>query len=100
DRAEQIAPLRHLVDGMLEQHPAEGRAHPLAARADAVDAEDLAKQLDAAAAELDRGDLGLAARARLQQRVAELSDRAAWVADEGARRHLLHRAAGLLQRLG
>jgi MoxR-like ATPase len=100
DRAEQIAPLRHLVAGLLEQHPAEGSAHPLAARADAVDAEDLARQLDDAAAELERGGLSLAARARWQQRVAELSDRAAWVADEAARRHLLQRAAALLQRLG
>src|SRR4029077_8289960 len=46
DRAEQIAPLRALVQGVLEQHPS-ATAHPRAAAVERVDGEQLARQLDA-----------------------------------------------------
>jgi MoxR-like ATPase len=106
DRAEQIAPLRSLVNGILEQHSGEPAAHPLAAPAEHVDGEDLARQLAAVEAELggpgDRAAKGLSltALARLRERVADLADRAAWVADEAARKHLLQRSGQLLKRLG
>ena len=43
---------------------------------------------------------GLAAMARLRERLTELADRAAWVTDDRARRHLLDRVADLLKILG
>jgi MoxR-like ATPase len=102
DRAEQIGPLRTLVNGVLEQHPAEGPSHPLAAPAEHVDAEDVARQLDAAEREL-HGDGGgrpaLLTLARLRERVSALADRAAWVPDEQSRRHLLERSSQILKKL-
>jgi MoxR-like ATPase len=93
--------LRTLIAGVLEQHPAEGPSHPLAARAEHVDAEDVARQLDAAERELAAdGRPSLLALARLRERVAALADRAAWVADEPSRRHLLERSGQILKRLG
>ncbi|MEJ7680217.1 MAG: hypothetical protein WKG06_20655 [Segetibacter sp.] len=65
-----------------------------------VDGEELARQLDAAEVESRAGTLGLAAVARLRDRVADLADRAAWVDDDAARAHLLGRTAGLLKRIG
>jgi MoxR-like ATPase len=105
DRAEQIAPLRTLIQGVLEQHPGEGTAHPLALRAEQVDGEDLARQLDAAERELPadgqgRGSPSLLLLARLRERVADLADRAAWVRDEAARKHLLRRSGEILKKLG
>jgi hypothetical protein len=38
--------------------------------------------------------------ARLRERAADLADRAAWVADDAARAHLLERTSRLLKRLG
>ncbi|HWE40628.1 MAG TPA: AAA family ATPase [Isosphaeraceae bacterium] len=102
DREEQIEPLRSLIDKVLESAFDESSSHPLARPPERVDAEDLARRLDEAAGELGRGGqgLGLAALARLRERVADLADRAAWVADEPARKHLLERSARLLKRLG
>jgi MoxR-like ATPase len=102
DRAEQIGPLRTLVNAVLEQNPAEGPAHPLAARAEHVDAEDVARQLDAAERELQGNGDGrpaLLTLARLRERVAALADRAAWVADENGRQHLLQRSGQILKKL-
>jgi MoxR-like ATPase len=102
DRAEQIGPLRTLVNGVLEQHPPEGLSHPLAARAEHVDAEDVARQLDAAERELHgdgQGRPALLTLARLRERVAALADRAAWVPDEKSRQHLLQRSGQILKKL-
>ncbi len=105
DRAEQIGPLRGLIQGVLEQHPASEAAHPLAAMPEKADAEEIARQLDAVAAELPRpgagrGGLSLVALARLRERLVELTDRSAWVVDEQARRHLLERGGKLLEQVG
>jgi MoxR-like ATPase len=100
DRAEQIGPLRTLINGILEQHPTAEPTHPLAARAEHVDAEDLAHQLDDAERELKADARSLLTLARLRERVAALADRAAWVPDEDSRRHLLQRSRQLLQRIG
>jgi MoxR-like ATPase len=100
DRAEQIAPLRTLIQGVLEQHPAEeAAAHPLAARRERVDAEDLAEQLDAIESELTIDSHSLLALTRLRERVADLADRAAWIVEDAARKHLLERSGELLKRL-
>jgi MoxR-like ATPase len=102
DRAEQIGPLGGLIQKVLEQHPAE-QAHPLAALPGRADPEEIARQLDSAAEELPAPGgktLSLLAAARLRERLGELNDRAAWVGDEAARKHLLSRAGQLLQRLG
>jgi len=107
DRAEQIGPLRGLVQGVLEQHPADGAAHPLTAAPEKADGEEISRQLDAVEQELGAGGngegkprLSLVALARLRERVAELADRAAWVSDEQARRHLVGRSGQILERLG
>jgi MoxR-like ATPase len=102
DREEQIDPLAAMINGVLEPHAGEPSAHPLAAVPERVDGEDLARQLDALEAELRGGgaSLGLTTAARLRDRVAHLSDRAAWLGDDLARRHLRERTARLLERLG
>jgi MoxR-like ATPase len=102
DRAEQIGPLRGLVQSMLEHQPADADAHPLAALGERADAEAIARGLDAVERELPAGAsrLSLLELARLRERAARLGDRAAWVADEKARRHLLGRSGKLLERLG
>jgi MoxR-like ATPase len=100
DRPEQIGPLKSLVRGVLESHPADGPAHPRAAAPEQVDGEELAGQLDAAERELSADGQSLKALARLRERVADLADRAAWVTDEEARKHLSEHAGRILQRLG
>jgi MoxR-like ATPase len=100
DREEQIAPLSALVAGVIEPHAQEPDAHPLAAVPDRIDGEEMARQLDSLAAEIHSRSLGLAAVARIRERLADLSDRAAWLADEPARRHLINRVGELLKRLG
>jgi MoxR-like ATPase len=104
DRAEQIGPLRGLIEGVLEQHPQarSERAHPRAAPGEKADPEEIARQLDTIGSEIDtaRGRLSLLAAARLRERVTALADRAAWVLDESARRHLLQRTGRLLEQLG
>ncbi len=99
DRAEQIAPLRALVQGVLEQHPS-ATAHPRAAAVERVDGEELARQLDALEREADASGQTLTALARLRERLTDLTDRAAWIADEADRNHLLNRGGQLLRRLG
>jgi MoxR-like ATPase len=99
DRAEQIAPLRTLVQGVLEQHPAEESMHPLAARKERVDAEDIARQLDEAERDLTVDGQSLLALTRLRERVADLADRAAWIVEDEARKHLLKRSGEVLKRL-
>jgi MoxR-like ATPase len=99
DRAEQIGPLRGLIQGVLEQDLGEGPQHPLAALAEKADGEDLARQLEEVAREI-QGPLSLRTVANLRERVADLADRAAWVQDEPARRHLTQRSGELLKRLG
>src|SRR5262249_7466206 len=88
DREEQIGPLGGMIDGVLAQQLAESAAHPRAAR-ESVDAEQLAVQLDAAEKEIIEGNGSLTALARLRERVAGLSDHAAWIGDEATRKHLL-----------
>ncbi len=103
DRAEQIGPLRGLIQNVLEQHAAGDNDHPLAALPEKADGEEIARQLDAVAQELPDGagkpKLSLLALARLRERVAELADRAAWVVNEKARRYLLEHSGKLLERL-
>ncbi len=100
DRPEQIGPLKALVRGILEARPTDGVAHPQAAAPEQVDGEDLAGQLEAAERELAADGKSLITLARIRERVADLADRASWIADESARKHLLDRAAKALQRLG
>jgi MoxR-like ATPase len=100
DRAEQIGPLQGLVQGVLEQQPPVEAAHPLATTGNRVDGEDLARQLDGVEQELKEDSRGLVALARLRERVTNLADRAAWLADEAARNHLLERTGKILDQLG
>ena len=100
DREGQIAPLAALVAGLLEPHAGEAAPHPLASTPGRVDGEELARDVEAAEAEAGSGALGLAAVARLRERLADLADRAAWLPDEAARTHLIGRTERLLRRLG
>jgi MoxR-like ATPase len=87
-----------LIQGMLRQQPAE-QAHPLAATPERVDGEQLARELAEAEVHLN-GKSSLADLARLREQVTRVADRAAWVGDEAARRHLAEKAGALLQRIG
>jgi MoxR-like ATPase len=100
DREEQLAPLTALVAGVIEPHALEPAAHPLAAVVERVDGEELARQLDAITREIKDRSVGLAAMARLRERLTDLADRAAWLTDDRARRHLLDRVADLLKIMG
>ena len=100
DREEQIGPLASLVARVIEPHVDGPTAHPLASVPERIDGEEIARQLDAVGAELQREPAGLTELARLRERVADLADRAAWLADQSARDHLLERSNQLLRRLG
>jgi MoxR-like ATPase len=100
DREEQIAPLAALIAGVIEPHAGEPATHPLAALPNRVDGEDIARQLDAIALEMQDRSLALAAMARLRERLSELSDRAAWLSDDEPRKHVTGRVRELLKRLG
>jgi MoxR-like ATPase len=100
DREEQIAPLAALVAGVIEPHVDEVDTHPLAAVPDRVDGDEIARQLDAVATEIDERSRSLIAVARTREYLAALADRVAWLADEPARRHLNDRIGDLLKRLG
>ncbi len=100
DREEQIEPLAALVNGVLERTPEEPARHPLAAVQAPPDGEDLARQLDAVGEEIGAGKLTLSAAARLRDRLADLADRAAWLADARGRAHLLERTRKYLEQLG
>ncbi len=100
DREEQVAPLSALVAGVIATHSGQPDAHPLSAAPDRVDPETLARRLDDVAAELQSRSLGLAALSRIREQLAELSDRAAWVADDAARNYLANRVGTLLKSIG
>ena len=57
DREEQVAPLAALVAGVIAPHAGEPDAHPLATVPDRVNAEELARRLDAVAAEVQSRSL-------------------------------------------
>jgi MoxR-like ATPase len=101
DREEQIEPLASLVNGVLKEHEAADAVHPLASVQTIPDAEDLARQLDAAESQLlEDGKLTLRGAARLRQHLADLADRAAWLSEFEARTHLMDRARKCLEKLG
>jgi MoxR-like ATPase len=101
DREEQIDPLASLVNGFLEQVEAgaDGTRHTLSRPPERADAEELARELEAVEAQSAGEGLTLSAIARMRERVGDLADRAAWVADESGRRHLLRKASDLMGRL-
>jgi MoxR-like ATPase len=99
DREEQIGPLTALVDGVLQQSPGEGAAHPLAAVPEHVDGEEIARMLESVEGELADRSLSLARLAGVRERLANLADRAAWVQDAGQRQHLLDRLGPLLEKV-
>lgn len=100
DREEQIGPLASLVEAVVEPHVGTERIHPLATVPQRLGGDEIARQLDSLSAELQQGPLSLLATARIREQIADLGDRAAWLADESTRRHLLERTRQLLERLG
>jgi MoxR-like ATPase len=100
DREEQVAPLAAMVAGVIEPHAGEPATHPLAASPDRVDAEQLARRLEQLAGEVQSRKLSVAAAARAREQLTDLADRAAWLADDAARKHLVDRARDLLKWLG
>ena len=99
DREEQIESLSALVNGILEQHAKDVKRHPLAAVQKAVDAEELARQIEDVAKAIGPA-LSLSQIARLKDRLALLGDQAAWIRDEAIRKHLSEKVRGCLQKLG
>jgi MoxR-like ATPase len=99
DREEQIAPLASLITGMLEDAP-EQSAHPLAAKPEKVDPEELAKQLDSIESSLSSNSASLIELARLREQTQAINDRTAWVPDAISRDHLLKRVRELQERIG
>jgi MoxR-like ATPase len=97
DREEQIGPLRSLVDAILKSEPIESNSHPLSRVADRVHPEEIARALEAAKSEIERGSLSLVAIARLRERLIELADKSSWVASDSEREYLRVRAQTLLQ---
>ncbi len=104
DREEQIDPLSGLVAGILEQQENDDSArHPLAKAPDQVDPEELAAQFETIRRQLagfDNNRPGLVEVTRLREQLTELADRAAWIADEQSRSHLIETSAQLLKQLG
>lgn len=100
DREEQIDPLASLVNGVLKEAPADPAGHALARLPEAVDGEDIARQLDSVEKEMQTNGQSLAELARLRERIADLADRAAWVGDDAGRKHLVGRAGALLEKIG
>jgi MoxR-like ATPase len=100
DREEQVAPLAALVAGVIEPHSGEPATHALAASPERVDPEQLARQLEELSGEIRSRKLGVAAASRARERLTDLTDRAAWLADGPARQHLVDRARDLLKYLG
>jgi MoxR-like ATPase len=84
---------------VIEPHVHEPDTHPLATVSDRVDGEEIARQLDAIAAEIKSKSPSLATIARLREQLADLADRSAWLADDAARGHLADRVGDLLKRL-
>lgn len=99
DREEQIQPLAALIHGVLELQSKDVPLHKLASPHETVDAEDLARQLQEIKKEIDGSPRTLITLARLRERVSILSDKAAWVAEETAREHLLSQARDYLHQL-
>ena len=64
-----------------------------------VDGEQLARELADAETRLSNKS-SLVELARLREQVSRVADRAAWVVDEAARRHLVEKAGNLLHRIG
>jgi MoxR-like ATPase len=99
DREEQIDPLAALVNNALEQHADQPAPHPLAAAQERPDGEELGKQLASVESEMKAKKPTLTLVARWKERLADLADRAAWLADVPARNHLLGRVRELLRQL-
>jgi MoxR-like ATPase len=100
DREEQIDALAALVNGVLEESRAEPDAHPLAALPEAVNGEDLARQIAALEREMESAKSSLTALAQIRERIIDLADRAAWVPHAADRQHLLAKTKVLLEKLG
>jgi MoxR-like ATPase len=100
DREEQVGPLEALVDAVLQQQPQEDDAHPRAAVPEQVDGEELARILERIENDVESTKApSLSILANLRERVADLTDRAAWVGDDRHRTHLLDRLGKLAERL-
>lgn len=100
DQEEQIEPLAALVNGVLQRHAQDADRHPLANIPAAVDAEDLARQLQVLEQQAGDRNLSLAALTRLKERLASLADQAAWLGDAKSRQHLLDKTRQTLAKIG
>ena len=99
DRQEQIAPLSALIAGAIDARASTQDDHPLSLPPEHIDAEDLARGLDAISSEMAEKSLGLLRVARIREQLTDISDRVAWLGDHEVRRHLEERARDLLRRI-
>ena len=80
--------------------PSSRRLIPWPPRPSASTPEQLARRLEELAGEIQSRKLGVAAAARAREQLTDLVDRAAWLADDPARKYLVDRAGDLLKWLG
>jgi len=99
DREEQIAPLRALVNGVIERQGGD-RPHPLSSPAERVNPENLARELESLGAQVQAGGLSVSGIARLRERLTGVADQCAWVPEDKARNQLLDKTRELLGALG
>lgn len=95
DTDEQREVLASLVREAIGEVPASAAAHPGARRSERPDPEALARDLDALEGEAASIGDDEATRARWQDRLRALAERAEWVTDDGARRFLQQRCEAL-----
>ncbi|MCF6227876.1 MAG: AAA family ATPase [Planctomycetes bacterium] len=97
DREEQIAPLRTMVNGLLENANSEA-PHALANAHRKVDPEQVAAQLNVLGKQLE-GEPTLAQLAAAREELATLSDQCAWIEDEEKRKFLSAKLAELAAKI-
>ncbi len=100
EREEQIDPLSALINAILQRYEKEEDRHPLSLTQADANGEDLARQLEAMEKEVENGELSLTAIARLKERLADFSDRTAWLSDQAGRKHLQERTRKVMEKLG
>jgi MoxR-like ATPase len=100
DTEEQREVLASLVADAIGEIPERAAVHPGALAGRRPNAEALARDFDALAAEVAAGASDEVARARWQDRLRALAARCEWVASDTARQFLRQRAEGLWQQAG
>jgi len=100
DREEQIGLLGTVVNGALVTETTQSESHPMARPMETGDADEIARRIASIQQQMENGRLSLVQIARVREEVANLADKAAWLADEEPRQHLLGLTTRILETLG